>query len=288
MVNGIGNFNHRPGDANPYDDILIGGDAAVTSNIAFVVAGRAVWPATLDLQEAALDRDNGVTAIEVPETRVGFYAASAGDATGDNYSELVFSAGGALNDSYRFVGGLNLPETYTYNAQDADTLKLATPCEALPDGFGTGFLGGIELDGEAGPDFIVVDADSKRVIVFNQDVQSTDCFGHGERFFGSRMDHVGDIDGDGSIDLLVSHNHADEPSTAAYLYYNDGFGRFGINANEAPRDPNAVLDTPDSKKFGITSARDFTNDGLVDIAAAIKGPQAADPVQIVLYYTVGD
>ena len=290
-VNGIGNFNHLPGDgATPYDDVLVGGDAFNNDRIAFVVAGRATmsWPAVINLAVGGLDRANGITAIEVPETRVALYAASAGDADGDNYDELVFSAGGAINDSYRFNGGLNLPETYTYAAANPLTVKLVSPCVAAPNGFGTGFVGGVQLDGEGGPDFVISDRDSKRLIVFNQALQSTDCFGRGERAFGSRFDEIGDIDGDGAIDLVVSHDNADEASTAAYLFYNDGFGRFGINDSESPRAANAVLDTPAAKKIGITSAGDFTNNGLVDIAAAVKGPGAAAPAQVVLYYTEAD
>ena len=283
-VNGIGNFNHLPGDAVPFDDILIGGDPFGGSTVAFVVAGRAVWPANIAVAEGALDRANGITAIEVPEESVAQYAASAGDTNGDNYSELVFSAGGSINDSYRFVGGLNLAETYVYNAQSADTVKLASPCEAAPQGFGTGFVGGVQLDGEGGPDFVMADRDSKRVIVFNHALQSTDCFGRNERFFGSVMDHVGDIDGDGFIDLVISHNHPNEANTDAWIYYNDGFGQFGIGAGEAGRVANATLDLPGAKKLGITSAGDFTNNGLVDIAAVTKGALADDPAIVVLYY----
>jgi len=280
-VNGIGNFNHLPGDVAAYDDLVIGGGG----DLALVVAGRAAWPAGLDVDEANLDRANGVTAISVPEGTAARYAGTTGDTNGDTFSEIVFSAGGQINDSYRFHGGANLVETYTFNALSADTVKLASPCNAAPQGFGTGFAGGVELDGEGGPDFVIVDRDSKRVIVFNHALQSSDCFGRGERSFGSRTDLGGDLDGDGTIDLVVSHDHPDEPSTHAYLYFNDGFGQFGIGDDESPRTPDAVLDTPASKKIGIAGGVDFTNDGMPDIGVVVKGPAAADPAQVVLYYT---
>ena len=191
-----------------------------------------------------------------------------------------------------------MPEVYSFDALSPDTVQLDYPCAANANNFGTAFVGGVDLNGAGGPDFVVADRTSKRVMAFDHTLAPLDCFSVANTpdRFGSLLD-FGDVDGDGEMDIFVSHDDAGDPRRDAYVFYNDGLGRFGVGADEAGRLANVVVRSPALKKIGFASAGDFTgrcapaNPGeqprctTVDIVAAVKGAGAADPVQVVLYYT---
>lgn len=284
-VAGLGNFNQVAGDAAPYDDFMIGGSAAGGGNRVFIIAGRAAWPAAINATQ--LDAATGVTALQVPEANAGVFGAGVGDLDGDGRTEIAFSAGGQFNDSYVFYGGDAVPATVVYAAANPRTVKLVHPCpvEGTQSTFGSYFAGGVDLSGdeEGRPDFVVGDRNTKRLVVFDQDLQMVDCFGRVEVRFGVVFDLAGDINGDGGVDIIATHGD-DARTTDAFVYYNDADepGRFGTGEGIENRVSDVRLVNPPRRKLGVARAGDFDGDGRDDLASVVKEP--GGPLRVTVYY----
>ena len=285
IIMGAGEFSRPAGDQVAYSDIVLGGN--LVSGRAYVVAGRNDWPdwgagETLDISEE-LPAGDRVTAIVVPEGRAAVYGTGAGDLNGDGFSEFVFSAGVAINVVYVFNGGADLGDVINYAGADPATRALPDPCPADNPSFGSFFAGGVDLNGDAGnqPDFVVGNRNNKRLAVFDNDLNDLDCFARGPTQFGKIFDLAGDVDGDGAIDLVVTHE--EDQNVNAFVFYNDGSGQFGIGAEIPQRGHHVLLDTPAVRKQGVAGIGDFDNDGRADIGAVIK--QAGNgPIEFVVYY----
>ncbi|MGC6416095.1 MAG: FG-GAP repeat domain-containing protein [Bradymonadia bacterium] len=285
VVAPAGNFNQRDGDGASIDDIFLGGSisAPATPTTAFVVSGRADWPAlpaSIVVADDPAATSDGVIVLNVPDGKAGYAGTGVGDISGDGRDDIVFSAG---NPSviYRFNGGVNLPDSITYAPGNADTGVVAHVCSANPDGYGEHIIGGIDLDGDpAGlSNFAVSDGINRRIVVFDENEQSIDCFGRSRSLFGNVFDYAGDIDGDGFQDLVVSHSDIDAD---AFVFYNDGLGRFGDGDGAADRSAHIVLDLPNLPKISVAGLGDVNGDGLDDFGALVKQPGAGN-LQLIIY-----
>lgn len=274
-------------DGAGFDDLLIGG-ALGNENLAYVVAGRAEWPGTSDDSLMVSDFtpfDYRVTLLVGADAigPTGTYAAGLGDLDGDGYDDIALSHGPDLNQSFIYYGGdwqWNEPVRYMFG--DPDTVRLADPCGAANATFGTGFVGGVDLDGdpEGRPDFVVGNRANKRLVVFDADRQTLDCFGRSPGQYGRVFDLAGDVDGDGAVDIIATHGDPAVP--AAHIFYNDGLGRFGVGVQASPRTPHVVLDQPARRKLGVAGVGDMNGDGLADVAAVyIDGD---DGLRWIVYY----
>lgn len=264
-----------------FDDLFVGG-ALGGERTAFVVAGRADWPALPAAVELgpAVD-DPGVAVLGAPQGPAGVYAAGVGDLDGDGYADLAFSAGGDIDDSYLFFGGPWPGDALAYADGDPRTVRLVDPCPAENPSFGTAFAGGVDLDGdpEGRPDFAVGNRANKRIAVFDAARRPLDCFGRSPVQYGRFFDLAGDVDGDGAVDIVATHG--DPAVTAAHIFYNDGLGRFGVGAGVSPRRPHVVLDRPARRKLGVAGAGDVDGDGRADVAAVVCD---GDGVSWIVYY----
>jgi len=285
VVHAAGEFSRPPADQNTYADILLGGN--LVSGKAYVVAGRADWPVlslgeTLDVSEDLPSGDR-VTAIIVPEGRAASYAAGIGDLDGDTFGELAFSGGATINRVYIFNGGPNLPDVIEYAGANPNTRALPDPCPVDDPTFGSFFAGGINLDGDVAnqPDFLVGNRNNNRIAVFDHALNNLDCLSGGGTLFGKFFDLAGDIDGDGAVDLIATHD--EDENVNAFLFYNDGSGQFGIGDGIPRRGHHVLLDTPAIRKQGVAGIGDVNNDGRADLGAVIK--QAGNgPFELVIYY----
>jgi hypothetical protein len=286
-VANAGNFNQRAGDAASFNDIFLGGTISAPANptTAFVVAGRVNWPdldAPIILDDDPAINSEGVTVLNVPDGKAGYAGAGVGDLNADGADEIVFSAG-TPSVVYRFNGGFDLPDSITYAPNNPGTVIVAHVCSIDPDGFGEHILGGgSNLDGNAGnrPNYVISDGINRRVMVFDETDQIVDCFGRSRSLFGNVVDMAGDIDGDGFLDLIVSHSGE---QSDAFVFYNDGFGQFGDGALEAPRGAHIILQELNLPKLGVAGLGDMNGDGLADIGALVKQPGAGN-LELVIYY----
>lgn len=275
FVTGAGNFS-RPNMADTFDDIFIGGSPGGGGPTAFVVEGRADWPALLD----ATDADNGVITIALPEDNAGVFAARAGDLDGDGSDDIAFGAGGNFNRSFVFYGGVGLDADYAYDMADPRTVELTNPCTNPSTSFGSWFAGGADLDGDMRPDFIVGARGHKRIIPFDADRQSLDCVSRTEVQFGVNFDLAGDLNDDGFIDIIATHRDDQGRPFDAMAFYNNGSGQFG--GDGVQRTPDVRFTDAAVVRLGAAGVGDFDNDGQADVATVFKVP--GGPLRAIVHY----
>ena len=149
------------------------------------------------------------------------------------------------------------------------------------EGFGEFIVGGVDLDGDANnrADLAIADGLNRRIVIFDQDLAALDCFGRSRADFGNSFDFTGDFDGDGSVDMIVTHS---AERNDAFIFLNDGQGRFGNGAGEADRGYHVLIDQPPAPKAGVAGIGDFDGDGRPDVASFIK--YAGGDVEVTVYY----
>ncbi len=272
FVTGVGNFNELVGedpvvDTGSIDDLVIGGASAGGGPTAHLVSGRDVWPALLDLTGGP-DPANGILDIGVAgELGMGVYAANAGDRDDNGRTELLMTSGNGFDRVWRFAGGDNLGNL---GVADATRLLEANlpddPCanDISQDATGSYLAGGVDLNGDNNTgDVLIANRARKRVVALGSDDVALDCVGSGQDLYGQFLDHAGDINGDGAVDIIVGHGQANDART--FVYFNDGDGRFGDGAGVLRVD-NAALSSPVDVKQGVAGVGDFNGDGRDDVA----------------------
>ncbi|MGK0358175.1 MAG: hypothetical protein ACI9U2_000458 [Bradymonadia bacterium] len=259
FVTGVGNFTGGLGDG--FNDVFIGGSPGGGGTTAFVVHGRANWPATLD----AVNALDGVTQLTIPEDHAGVFAAGIGDIDGDGNDDLALGGGGNFDVTYVFYGARELPLLPVENVR---RVALVNPCIDPSTSFGSWFAGGQDLTGDGTPDFMVGARGHKRVAVFDQDLASVDCVGRTEVQFGVNFDIAGDLNGDGSLDLIVTHRDNLGRPNDAMAFYNDGTGHFG--GDQLPRLPDVLFTETLRPRLGAAGLGDFNGDGLDDVVTIYK------------------
>lgn len=281
-ISGGGDMN---GDG--IDDLVIGGDSSPSSpDYLSLILGRETWPVTLD--STAINADDGIYSANIFGTKnVGAYSQIVGDLDQDGLDDLVFSAGGGLNQVYVLYGA-ELPFSFLgslfYTSSSPDFIQLNNPCSTLPNGataaaFGTYIRGG-DFTGDSRAELIIGNRLNKQLIVLSADLERLDCFTRGEDAFGVVFDLAGDINGDGNVDLIATHS--DDVSTRGFIFFNDGFGVFGEDAAPTQRAPSIRLLDPVALKIAVSGAGDLNADGRDDVVYMTWGLSGA-PELSVLY-----
>ncbi|MEE2788681.1 MAG: hypothetical protein VX589_15160 [Myxococcota bacterium] len=297
VVAAAGDFGRIDGGPAGIEDIFIGTKFNRTDEFAFVIGGRADadWPSVDDplrvsSDAASNDPATGVTVLSVPDgQKTGFSVSRVGDLDGDGLDTIAFSAG-IPTAVYLFDGQEILPSAIAYDGENPATQALPLGCLASLQAPGEVIASGVDLDGdESGlPDLIVSSADGKRVAVFDQANQALDCFGRSDVKFAESLSLAGDVNGDGFQDVIVSHR--DGEKTDAYIFYNDGTGKFGVtssypNEGQAPRLSQTVLDSPSTLKLGVVGLGDFNGDTRDDIGVLVKqSSEQGDDFLFIVYH----
>jgi hypothetical protein len=283
---GIGNFNQLAGDgATTYNDLAIGG--ASGGNFVNIIAGRsrAAWTASATIDASVLNQANGVTRLVVPGNANNGAGRSiaAGDMDGDGRTDVMISTGPSWGHVFWFKGGNSLPTDFTANAQTQGWGELADSCPPPPGTvsfWGSNLHGVADLDGQPGADFLVGDYNSKAIAAVSGQLQPLDCFRRSAQSYGAIMNSAGDVNDDGTTDVIASH--FDPANIEAHVFYNNGHGRFGGADVNGLRTPDIVFNTLPARKIGATGLGDVNGDGFDDLGVVYKEPGGA--LHAVLFY----
>lgn len=216
---------------------------------------------------------------ETPDDMFAMALAGAGDLDGDGYDDLIagtMRGGGMFSGvAYVFLG----PVSGTVYAEDADAVLDETDDF---DGLGTAMDGGVDLDGDGLADFVVsarmgddVSEDGGAVYVYTHvplgpgDTSSADAVVGGESvesMFGASVSIAGDINGDGTHDLLVGDQCVD---TSVYAGGAIHVFLGPITGTRAASGADAVIyGTRASEQLGdAVDTDDFDQDGFDDVLA---------------------
>ena len=297
FISGVGDVSDVQ---NPNcDDLLVGGG----QNLAIytdprgptLVEGRSTWgqsdpsdPSTiLTIDASRPSRAAGFYHLNVDLDNAGAFSTGLGDLDQDGFDDLAFSTGGNFDQTFIVYGGqaliegLNRDDTTALDEAEADLLngtwnrtqddthflELTNPCAQFgTSSFGSYLKGGSDLNGDLVPDFIVGNYSNKALMVIDQDLGLIDCFTRSEDRFGVYYDLVGDINNDGAMDMIVTHQ--DQVANDALVMYNNGAGIFGADQAESNRAPSMRVMTPDVLKLGVSAAGNINQDqeGLDDFA----------------------
>ena len=274
-IAGVGDFVQANGVG--FDDFILGGgvdgNGYTDPRYVTVVSGRDSWPNQLTALESNVDEfiftispnEEGQSGIG----NVGAYISKLGDINQDSASDFIFSGGGNLDRTYVVYGGSEFQSSLVdgnlvYSPDQSALIELVNPCDQLGTAtFGTYLQGGVDLTGDQRPDFIVGNRSNKALIVFNHQLELVDCFARSEDQFGSFFDLVGDLNGDGEVDLITTHESS--VSTRAHVFYNQGNGLFGADQQQNNRQESMRIDQPEQRKVGVSGVGDFNGDGQVDL-----------------------
>ncbi len=233
-----GNFNGAMNGGSRMDSLLVSSPFFDgRRGGAWIVTGRASWPATMTLSTDAGDNlaDDVVRLEPAPGAtgpqRFGSEIAVIGDMDGDGMDEVVVGAMEAESIKGR---------AYVFYGRAIDSVSLLTPdsinvltLERTGGGqyFGATVAGGFQdLDGDGVPDFGVVSQYTSRLSIYHggpiDEVEVLHNFDDSTRFFGSPTGFVGDFDGNGLGDVVVSSNYPSPYSNKLWFFFNDvsGFG----------------------------------------------------------------
>ena len=275
------------GDVNGdgYADIIVGAFGYATGGN----TGRAyVFYGGSGLVSKNASAADVILAGEASGDFFGRSVASAGDANGDGYADIIVGAYGYTTGNanrgraYVFYGGSGL---VSENASAADVILAG---EASGDYFGYSVASAGDVSGDGYPDVIVGayvyttgNANRGRAYVFyggsglvSENASSADVILAGELngdYFGYSVASAGDVSGDGYADVIVgaAGYSAGENRGRAYVFYG-GSDLVSENASAA----DVILAGEASGDYfgtSVASAGDVSGDGYPDVIVGAYG-----------------
>ena len=260
----FGNSVSTAGDVNGdgYSDVVVGAYTDPTGGVgrgrAFVYLGSAAGLATTPVWASEGDED---------QAQYGASVATAGDVNGDGYSDIVVGAphhdggggfGADRGRAYVYLGGASGPAIFPVATRTGDVnsshfgFSVATAGDVNGDGYSDVLVGASThtAGGAAG-------ANRGRAYVYlgytGGIATSTAWVGTGDQdgaYYGWSVASAGDIDGDGSADILVgahSHDAAGGPDARrgrTYLYEGNSEGQIAGGVSRIPRQVRGDAVTP--------------------------------------------
>ncbi len=308
-VNGTNGFHISPpvgevagrvtaaaGDVNGdgLGDLILGGEDA-----AYILFGSAAgFPPDLDL--GLLDGTNGFALTKAPGASFGSAVAGAGDVNGDGFAD--FLVGAEADSAGRGSVFLIYGHGGTFAAsQDVATLSAAQATKFRgvhtggqagahvssagdfnADGYADFIVGapGVSFNGlpDAGTAYVVFGSPAGRPGTV--DLYSSlgrEFYGTtGSGFLGSSVAAAGDVNGDGSGDIILGSEGFNGAAGRAYVLYGPGPGSSGLSYRVANITPAAGFriggaDFGANLGHSVSGAGDLNGDGYADVVVGAPG-----------------
>ncbi len=243
-----------------------------------------------------------VTLDDANQDGAGFgnSVAAAGDVNGDGYGDVIVGAryydnGGNTDEGQAFLyygSAAGLSVSPGSNPNDANQLGanfgvyVAGAGDVNGDGYSDIIIGASGYDGSAG-------ANEGRAYVYYGGISGLSLSpnrtlsdaGQAGAAFGIRVTGVGDVNGDGFADVVVTGILFDASKGRAWLYY--GHATTGLSAT-----PDVILDNNSGNAgdyfgYGVSSAGDVNGDGYNDVMIGIPqydNPPFSEDGRVFVYY----
>ncbi len=278
--NGAGAAVAVAGDINAdgYADLLVGAPRKDRGDGFYYSAGTAylLYGPLWGLQ--SLSEADAIFARDSAADNTGASVSAAGDMNGDGYDDLLIAA--PQMDQY----GLNRGRVYLFHGPVQGSVDLSTADaqlygEANEDYAGWSISGGGDLNGDVVPDIVVGAPGNDKggehagavYIVYGPIAgehsladADVEIIGDPDQRAGRRVAIVGDINGDGLDDLLVSSGIEPGCYRRSHLF-------FGPASAARFSDADWVLVGPgdSSGDYGISGAGDINGDGVADMTVGM-------------------